>query len=337
MGEDTRNLSSAVRSPLLSGLRAFLTSYVPDPLAQPVPPLLDVRRNVVRVHNLYQRASYSSAARLLPEALRQATELASRTTGMHRASAFQLLAAAYIAASKLATKVGDGHSALLTADRASTAARLTDHHALTAVAAYQAACGLLRLPGRVTEAAQVTQNSIKQLVRGKRMRDPDLLSAHGALLLLAAVIAARQGRTKDTDQLLTQAERLATELGSDQNRLWTGFGPTNVAIHGVSAAVERHDADRAIGIAGGVDLSRLPTALVGRRAQVHLDLAVAAAMASDGRSLAVLHILEAERVAPEVVRVNAQAQTLLLDLLSKDRRAATPGLRPLAERAGLLA
>ncbi|MCX4388564.1 hypothetical protein OG777_16710 [Micromonospora peucetia] len=54
-------------------------------------------------------------------------------------------------------------------------------------------------------------------------------------MLLAAVIAAQQGRPKDTDQFLTQAEGLATELGSDQNLLWTGFGPTNVVIHGVSA------------------------------------------------------------------------------------------------------
>ncbi|MFE9958130.1 hypothetical protein [Micromonospora sp. NPDC005299] len=50
-----------------------------------------------------------------------------------------------------------------------------------------------------------------------------------------------------------------------------------------------------------------------------------------------LQLLEAERIAAEVVRANVQARALLLDLLAKERRAATPGLRPLAGRAGLVA
>ncbi|SCL69067.1 DNA-binding transcriptional regulator, XRE-family HTH domain [Micromonospora citrea] len=337
MGDDTCNPASAIRSQLLIGLRAFLTSYLHDPPAQPTPSLADVRRGVVRVHTLYQRASYSSAARLLPEVLRQATELTDRAPGARRIDAFRLLAAAYLAASKLASKVGDGDTALLAADRAWTAARLANHRALAALAAYQAACGLLRLPGRADEAAAMTQTSIEHLVRDGRAKDPDLLSAHGALLLLAAVIAARRDRRKDADDLLVQAEGLAAELGSDQNRLWTGFGPTNVVIHTVSAAVESRDAERAFDIASRLDTSRLPAALVGRRAQVHVDLAAATAMGAKESPLAVLHILEAERVAPEVVRANAQARNLLTDLLSRERRAATPGLRPLAERAGLLA
>lgn len=81
----------------------------------------------------------------------------------------------------------------------------------------------------------------------------------------------------------------------------------------------------------------MPTVLVGRRAQVHVDLAAAAVMSSGDRSASVLHLLEAERVAVEAVHANVQARALLLDLLAKERRAATPGLRPLAERAGLLA
>ncbi|MER5453815.1 helix-turn-helix transcriptional regulator [Micromonospora sp. NPDC002389] len=109
---------------LLAGLRNYLTSYLID--TPPPPSLVEVRRAVGRVHNLYQRASYTSAARLIPEVLTQATALSSNASGIHRSSAFRLLGAAYIAASKLAVKVGDGDVALLTADRASTAARLSD-------------------------------------------------------------------------------------------------------------------------------------------------------------------------------------------------------------------
>ncbi|MFG3582230.1 helix-turn-helix transcriptional regulator [Micromonospora chersina] len=337
MGDESRDpASGATRPELLNDLRAFLTTYLgaTNELAQsPV----EVRRAVGRVHNLYQRASYTSAARLLPDVLSQATALTTSSTGMHRGSAFRLLAAAYIAASKLAAKVGDGDTALLTADRASTAAQLASDQALAAVAAYQAACGLLRLPGRTAEAEQVVLGTIDRLADAGPGGDPDLLSAQGALLLLAAVLAAGQGNTRAAGQFLTRADGLATVLGSDRNRLWTGFGPTNVVIHAVSAAVRAGNADQALEIGSQLNTSRMPRGLVGRRAQVHVDLAAAALMSSGDRSVSILHLLEAERVAVEAVHANVQARALLLDLLAKERRAATPGLRPLAERAGLLA
>ncbi|MGX7669654.1 helix-turn-helix transcriptional regulator [Plantactinospora sp. DSM 117369] len=339
MGDDSRHSSSsaAVRAELLGDLRAFLTDYLPATQPErPVRTVTELRRDVARVHALYHRASYSTVARLLPELLRHSTELTNKGSWPQRSSAFRLLAAAYIAASKVAVKIGDGDTALLAADRAATAARVADDLGLTSIAAYQAACALLRLPGRMDEAERVTQDSIEQLAQNRHSSDLNLLSAHGALLLLAAIIAARQGQTPAANARLTEGRTLAAELKTDQNRLWTGFGPTNVLIHSVSAAVKAGNGARAIEIGTKLDTSRLPSALVGRRAQVHLDLAAATAMTSDGGSLAVLHLLEAERVAPESVRVNVQARALLLDLMSKERRSATPGLRPLAERAGLL-
>ncbi|MFG2105192.1 helix-turn-helix transcriptional regulator [Micromonospora chersina] len=334
MGDDALSAASGpARLDLLSGLRTFLTSYL-TASDGPMPSLADVRRGVGRVHNLYQRASYTSAARLLPDVLSQATALTGHASGLHRSSGFRLLAAAYIAASKLGAKVGDGDTALLTADRASTAARLADDQALAAVAAYQAACALMRMPGRAGDAEQIVLTSVNRL---GAVDDPDLLSAQGSLVLLAAVMAAGQGNSKDAGQFLARAGDLAAVLGSDRNRLWTGFGPTNVVIHAVSAAVRAGNADQALEVGSRLDTSRLPAALVGRRAQVHVDLAAAAFMSSGDRSVSVLHLLEAERVGAEVVYANVQARALLLDLLAKERRAPTPGLRPLAERAGLLA
>ncbi|RLP94971.1 helix-turn-helix transcriptional regulator [Micromonospora sp. CV4] len=337
MGDSTGNTQPGTRADLLAGLRAFLTRYLAsDNRGSPSASLPVVRRAVARVHGLYQRASYVPASRHIPDVLRAATELTQSGSGIHRATAFKLLAAAYIAASKIACKVGDGETALLTADRAATSAQLADDQALAAVAAYQAACALLRFPDRLGEAEAVAAASIDHLARPRPSPHPDLISAHGALLLLAAIIAARRGDVKQAGRHLAQAQSVAADLGSDQNRLWTGFGPTNVTIHTVSAAVAAGNAERAIEIGSRLDTSRLPIALIGRRAQVHLDLAEAGATGSDGSSLAVLHLLEAERVAPELPAANVQARTLLLNLLSKERRSATPGLRPMAVRAGLL-
>ncbi|MFI6262172.1 helix-turn-helix transcriptional regulator [Micromonospora sp. NPDC051006] len=337
MGDSAGHIQPATRAELLTGLRAFLTCYLPSDNAGRSPASLpEVRRAVTRVHGLYQRASYVPASRHIPEVLRAATELTQSGSGIHRASAFKLLAAAYVAASKIACKVGDGEAALLTADRAATSAQLAEDQALAAVAAYQAACALLRFPDRLGEAAAVTDASIDHLARLRSSPHPDLISAQGALLLLAAIIAARRGDLKQAGHHLAHAQSVAADLGSDQNRLWTGFGPTNVTIHAVSSAVAAGNAERAIDIGGRLDTSRLPIALVGRRAQVHLDLAEASTKGNDGSSLAVLHLLEAERVAPEVLGANVQARSLLLNLLSKERRSATPGLRPMAVRAGLL-
>ncbi|EEP73730.1 hypothetical protein MCAG_04057 [Micromonospora sp. ATCC 39149] len=334
-GSPAPSLGTA-RTELLTGLRAFLGNYVPVHQTGQVRSLADVRRDVGRVHHLYQRASYSSAARLVPEVLARAAEAASQSSGGNRTSAFRLLAAAYIAASKLAAKIGDGQTALLAADRASTAAGLAGDRPLAAVAAYQAACALLRLPGRSGDAELVVQTTVEKLTSQQGQTSHDLLSAHGALLLLAAVMAANRLDAKTAGCHLNKAAELATQLGSDGNRLWTGFGPTNVTIHAVSTAVRVGSPAHAIEIGTRLDTSRLPAVLVGRRAQVHVDLAAATMTGSADKSVAVLHLLEAERVAAEAVHTNIQARMLLLDLLSKERRAATPGLRPLAERAGVL-
>lgn len=334
----TADASSAqVGVDVLAGLRAFLSNYLPtSQMRSAAPSISVVKRDTVRAHNLYQRASYNAASRLLPAVLQDATRLSGSGPRLQQVAAFKVLAAAYVAASKLACKVGDGETALLTADRAATAARLTEDRALSAVAAYQAACALLRLPGNLNQAERVTHASIEDLRLEDDVRNPDLLSARGALLLLAALIAARERQTKDAELYLAQAEQLASELGADQNRLWTGFGPTNVVIHKVSAAVRANQPDRAIEIGATLDTSRLPAALVGRRAQVHLDLAAATALRPDGNAVAVLHLMEAERVAPETLRINIRSRSLLVELLKRERRAATPGLRPMAVRAGLL-
>lgn len=339
MGDQTGQPdSAAVRTDLLGGLRAFLTSYLAATQSEFAPRKQgEVRRDVARVHTLYQAASYSSAARMLPDLLRDATTLTVTASPLRRTDSLRLLAAGYLAAAKLATKLGDGDSALLCADRASTTAQMADDPALAAVAAYQAACALLRLPERIEDAERVANGTIDQLALAEPAGDPDLLSAYGALLLLAAIIAAHRGEIEESHVNLGRAHELATQLGADRNQMWTAFGPTNVAIHSVSAAVRVGNATQAIEIGQRLDTSRLPKTLVGRRSQVHLDLAAAEAMGADGASLAVLHLLEAERIAPESVRANVQARTLILELLAKERRSATPGLRPLAERSGLLA
>jgi hypothetical protein len=101
-------------------------------------------------------------------------------------------------------------------------------------------------------------------------------------------------------------------------------------------AVELHEPERAVEVSGGIDPERLPPPLVSRRAQVHLNLAAAYAQVAGGDPTAVLHLLEAERIAPQLPGANRDSRMLLVRLVGRERRAETPGLRGLARRAGML-
>ena len=138
-----------------------------------------------------------------------------------------------------------------------------------------------------------------------------------------------------TAERLQRAQLLADQLGEDGNHGWTAFGPTNVAIHRVSAAAELGDAGEAIAKAEYVDTTSMPSGLRSRRAQVHIDMAWAYCQRRADAE-AVVNLLEAERVAPQTLRYNVLVRELLREMLKRERRTATPGLRSIASRAGVL-
>jgi Helix-turn-helix domain len=320
------------------GLRAALIAYRPArPAAAGCRSVRDLTAGATSVHTAYQRGDYEAAAGLLPALLDDTQDLADATSGQDRQHALRAVAAGYLAASKLAGKTGDGALAWLAADRASAAANLAGARALSALATYQAACALLELPGTADQAEALAVAAADDLGRPAGDRDADLLSVRGALLLLAAIAAGRRGDASDAGGYLDAATATAGQLGGDNNRLCTAFGPTNVAIHRLSIAVAMRQPDYAITIGKRLDLSRLPAGLGGRRAQVHVELAAAHAQHRAGDARAVRHLLAAEHITPQAVYVNAGARDVLAVLLSRERRSAAPGLRPLARRAAVAA
>jgi hypothetical protein len=107
-------------------------------------------------------------------------------------------------------------------------------------------------------------------------------------------------------------------------------------IHRVSAAVALGDPLGALATAQQIDIAAMPAGLCGRQAQVHLDSAWAHAQLRED-ALAVIHLLDVERVAPDLMLVSPEARGLIRDLLLRERRGAMPGLRGLALRAGVAA
>jgi hypothetical protein len=201
------------------------------------------------------------------------------------------------------------------------------------------ACALL-LTGELADAEQILTlgvENIASVAATPRLNchQEEALSVRGSLLLLLAIIAARRSDLNAAQDVLQKASQLAEQLGCDGNWLWTAFGPTNVAIHQLSVQSRLGDAKKAAQIAESIDTNALPAVLRGRRSQVHLEMAWATAEQADD-ALAVLHLLEVERVAEQAVSRNISARTLISTLLARERRGDTPGLRGLAVRAGLL-
>jgi hypothetical protein len=241
---------------------------------------------------------------------------------------------AYVVGAKLVTKFGVSDLAMLAADRAVTAASSMESLSATGLAGYQAACALLRVD-QPDEAELLAVTLAERLTKAARRESPTLTSLAGALWLIAAVIAARRTERSEAWERLAAAERLAPLLGEDANHGWTAFGPTNVAIHRVSVAAELGEAGEAIRLAADVDPSRLPTGLASRRAQLSLDIAWAQVQRKrDGE--ATLHLLEAERIAPETLRHNIIAHELIREMLTRGTKSKTHALSDLAVRAGVL-
>lgn len=315
----------------MGAIQSALGSYPGLGVTTPTPaPMHDIERLITEVHLRYQSADYSAATQILPSLIKSVDGLVAESRGEDRRRALELQSSVYVAAAKLVTKVGNGELAWLTADRAAGAALHAESPTLGAVAAYQIACAFLK-NDRLDDAENIA------VVTAANLDDdsPTGLSVRGALTLISAVIAGRRNNRGEAMERLQRAQVLADQLGEDGNHAWTAFGPTNVAIHRVSAAAELGDAGSAIAQAEFVDVNSLPAGLLSRRAQVHIDMAWAYTQRRADAE-AVVNLLEAERVAPQTLRYNVLVRELLREMLKRERRTATPGLRALARRASVL-
>ncbi|MQA04329.1 MAG: helix-turn-helix domain-containing protein [Streptosporangiales bacterium] len=292
-------------------------------------PLAQFRAAVVQAHQDYQAAQYDKVSAALPDLLTVADGYGDASPEVQMAKS-----SAYVVASKLLAKVGEAHLAWVTADRAATAALTSESMEAQGQAAYQVVCALLRAD-RTEDAERVAVSGAERLMPLIKSEEPGLTSVAGSLWLISGVIAARNVDRRTSQDRLDRAEALGHELRKDANLAWTAFGPTNVNIHRVSAATEMGDPYEVLSLAGFIDTDALPEGLRSRRAQVHLDLAWAQAQQKRDPE-AVLHLVEAERVAPELLRYGVIPREIISTLLKRERRGRTPALRPIARRAGIL-
>lgn len=144
--------------------------------------------------------------------------------------------------------------------------------------------------------------------------------------------AARNHDGGTTRTFLAAADETARRLGRDANHLWTAFGPTNVAIHRVTTAVELDDMQVALELGPKIDTSSLPL-----ERRVRHCLEVARAYSRRNRiEHAQATLLGAERMAPEQVRYHFLSRQLTLTWVRRQRGKPSPTLVALARRLNVL-
>lgn len=112
-----------------------------------------------------------------------------------------------------------------------------------------------------------------------------------------------------------EADQAATRLGRDANHLWTAFGPTNVAIHKVTAAMELGDVQIAVDLGPRVDTTGLPT-----ERRVRHSIETARAFVRRNRVDEALDmLLAAEHDAPEQVRYHRLSRLLVREMIKLPR------------------
>jgi transcriptional regulator with XRE-family HTH domain len=202
-----------------------------------------------------------------------------------------------------------GRRPVLPVDRAMAAA--TGDRILVAAAAVQFG-QVLRASGR----AQLARSAM--LAAAYRIAPPMIeygtsaqLSLCGALLVQAALAAARAGDVAATVDLLDEATDMAERVGDGQDHHRTGFGPTAVELARVAAAVDLGEVDEAVARheqATGRDGWRW---LPAEHRAAHL-LDAARAYLQVGDPVNACRVLgEADRTAPAEVRQRPAARHVL--------------------------
>ena len=289
-------------------------------------------RSAYQGYQGYQATRYDATGRMLPRLI-QGVETASRTEGASRPSVCEVRALVYDIAAALLNRVGEPSLAWTAADRALTAAEYSGEPVLAALAAWRLSY-IITSRNHPREALDMAMAAAGALERFMRSPSPGQLSVYGAMHLAAVTAAAAAFDRTMTAVLLEKARSIAGRTG-ETNHLGTAFGPVNVAIHAIGASLQLGDGRAAAEAGEALDLTAIPSALVGRRTQASLDLARAYTMRKQDAA-AVNLLLAAERLSPELVRYDRRTRDVLTELLRREHRPSTPELRPLARRAGVL-
>ncbi|WP_067478526.1 helix-turn-helix domain-containing protein [Nocardia amamiensis] len=204
----------------------------------------------------------------------------------------------------------------------------------TAAAAFRRGQVMLRHPGALPAALEHVETTAEKVAPDVRtVGDVETL---GMLWLQASLVKAALGG--DPEPYLAEAAEQASRLDQVErgNSILrnTTFGPANVALWRMSAAMERSEPGDVLALAPELSPADLPSE--GRRAQYFVEIGRAHAMQRNYRE-ALYAILRAETASPQYARGLTHVRELVGHMMRSARRDLTSGeLGRLARRVGVV-
>jgi hypothetical protein len=145
----------------------------------------------------------------------------------------------------------------------------------------------------------------------------EALAVAGQLHLGGSVIAARANNVSAVVDHIGEARKIAKRIGDASDVHWLSFGPANVAMHRMSAAVEMGQFDNALKQARKIRLA--PSVATSRRAHFLIDQA-RTEMETGHTEAALDHLVQARKAAPEQTRYHPGARETIRGLVHAARR-----------------
>lgn len=241
------------------------------------------------------------------------TEITSAAWASPTTELWQALASTYRTAHDISVKLGYYDLSSVALDRMAWASERASDACLSAVRQYMRALVYFR-EGEYTIGQRLIRAG-HGLIDGLETRESTAVT--GQLHLGASVIAARARDEHAVNTHLEQAAACAGRTGDASNVHWLSFGPANVQLHTMSAAVEMRLYDDALAQARGL---RLPASFAtSRRAHYLIDRA-RSEMETGHATAALASLVEARKAAPEQTRYHPGARETISGLVHLARR-----------------
>lgn len=308
----------------IPALRRALTYWdLPPETAVPPRPWPDLLAEAEKVARMRRAAQHTALAEVLPSLLMETTAATHVHQGAECERHFELLTVLLFAAHSVTYKTGYEDLSAVVEDRISWAAARSCDPLMGALAAWARTTSMLQA-GSYDIGQRLLARVETEIEPGDRANHRDALRILGPLHLRSAILAARGGNAATATVHLAEARRIAEHLGGvDHDGGWhqLSFGPSNVGIHEVAAAVELGDGEAAVARAQTL---RLPADLPKIRAGQHyVDLSRAQLWAGD-RDGALTSLYAARRLAPQQTRHLPTTREVVRMLVRAHRRSNEP-------------
>uniref|UniRef100_A0AAU2VU92 Helix-turn-helix domain-containing protein n=1 Tax=Streptomyces sp. NBC_00008 TaxID=2903610 RepID=A0AAU2VU92_9ACTN len=297
-------------------------------LAEPVPDLQSLKDQVAGVRRLFCTCDYVQLESTLPVLIGQLRQAISDNPGSTELSG--LLATTFQTSASLLLKLSDQGNAWLAVGRAMAEAERSGDPVVLASSVRVHAHALAR-DSHTAQAVTLVRHTADQLTGSYDRRSPKYLAALGLLFLRGVTAASSGGDRSATQDFLTEANEVARFVALDSPDAWANFSPTNVALHGLSAAVAFGDAGVALDTARPLMRRHIP--VPERRAALWVE--AARAYNQQGRLTDGYQALRiAESCAAQDIRRPA-VRELVADMAARDRRRTLPELHRFSRQLGV--